>query len=212
MIKKLTPAVVLKVLGWLVSLLTSLVGIKDNLAQLGLSRWTIVKAAVVLCVVAGIAYSVWQVRAGAVLATPSAVLATVEQHEITSKVQVYDAKAKTRLNLPKDVSGNTAKVVLAATDLPKDRHSRTVSTVLDTDTGEVSSYTETKPLPFLERAVSGSFGVYAGFKNLEPAYRAELKQDFLHIKGITVGGVLTVDHTLSGSTDTFVGAGARYDW
>lgn len=196
------------------ALLGAFVGIRDYVVSLGWSWWTICKTAVIAAVLAACAYGLWQYTHPpvAVLAPSAPVLADIPKQEITSRVQVYHKRAKAALHLPKEVQQASGQVVLAALDLPHSKHQRAVSAVLDTDTGEVKSYVEEKPLPWVEPSSVGGVGVYMGLKNFEPAVRAELRQDLINIKGVAVGAVVTVDRTLSGTTDTFAGVGARYEW
>lgn len=143
---------------------------------------------------------------------PSIVLHDVPQSTITTAVQAYSPKAKHKLGLPKDIQDNEAKVVLTATDLPKSKHERTISTVLDTTTGEAAQYVETKPLKWLDSTRTGSVGLYYGFKNLEPTSRFVVTQDVFTVKALSFGVHASVDVTQAGRIDTFIGAGARLDW
>ena len=146
------------------------------------------------------------------LATPSMVLHDVETSTITAPVKVYKDSVKKSLKLPKAIQKDTNKVVLTATDLPKSRHAQTVTTVLDSVTGEATQYVETKPLKWLSSASSGSASAYLGVKNLEPTLRLQVTQDLFAVKALTLGVVASVDVTSAGRTDTFIGAGGRIDW
>jgi hypothetical protein len=146
------------------------------------------------------------------LAVPSIVLLDVEQSTITAPVKVYKDAVKKTLKLPKAIQTDTTKVVLTATDLPKSKHERTVTTVLDSVTGEATQYVENKPLQWLARESSGAASAYIGLKNLEPALRLQVTQDLFAVKALTLGVVASVDVTSSGRTDTFIGAGGRIDW
>lgn len=151
--------------------------------------------------------------------TPNAVLAPqsqILQKETTVKkdiaVQVYKPKVKKSLGLPAAIQESETKAVIAATDLPKSKHERTVTTVIDETTGEATQYVQEKPLPLFAKDSSGHAGLYLGFKNLEPAVRAEVHQDVFAIKALTLGVTASADVTQSGNTDTFIGIGGRFEW
>jgi hypothetical protein len=64
----------------------------------------------------------------------------------------------------------------------------------------------------LSKESTGSAALYLGFKDLEPAVRAEIRQDLFAVKALTFGITATADVTQSGTTDTFIGIGGRYEW
>lgn len=215
--KKLSWAAVVAVFSALEAVFSSAVSIWGNVKNLGLARPRIYKAFAGLLLLTALGFASWKLwqhfkPATAVQAEPSAVLVQEETVTTTAPVKHYKPHVKKALNLPKEVQASDAHIVLTATDLPKSKHARTVSSVLNTDTGEVKQYVEEKPLPWVERSSSGSVAMYAGIKGIEPAIRAELKQDIYSVKGVNVGAIVSVDQTASGRTDTFVGIGARYEW
>ena len=112
----------------------------------------------------------------------------------------------------RQIQEDNTKSVVAATDLPKSKHERTVTTVIDETTGEATNYVQEKPLPLFAKESTGSAGLYLGFKNLEPAVRAEVRQDLFAIKALTLGVTASADVTQSGNTDTFIGIGGRFEW
>lgn len=214
--KKLSWAAVTALFSALESIFNSAVSIKDNIKRLGwrLSSvlWTLAGILLLSALAFG-AWKLWSTPATAVAVGPAQALAGESKQELQPKtVKVYKPSAKPKLSLPKSVQDNPAQHVLSATDIPKSKHERTLSTVLDADTGEVTTYVTEKPLPWLESTRSGSIGMYIGLKGLEPAVRAELRQDFYSIKGVQVSAIASADQTQSGRTDTFVGIGARYEW
>jgi hypothetical protein len=149
----------------------------------------------------------------AVVSAPAKVLQTISTHAVAvPEVQVYSEVAKKKLSLPKVVQADKAQVVLVATDLPKDKHERTVSSVLNLDTGITTNYVETKPLAWLAKENTGSAGIYTGFKDGESAIRLQVTQDVFTVKALTFGAIATVDLTNAGHTDTFIGIGGKYEW
>lgn len=148
----------------------------------------------------------------AVQAPVAEVLHKEPQAQVDVPVKVYAPKVKKTLELPKAVQEDSNKAVITATDLPKSKHERTVTTVIDTTTGEATNYVQEKPLPLFAKESSGHAGLYLGFKNLEPAVRAEVHQDLFAIKALTLGVTASADVTQSGNTSTFVGIGGRFEW
>lgn len=169
--------------------------------------WYLAAGALVLGV-----FLTYQGTPDAVLVAPSKQLQDVPTVTKDIAVRVYPAKVKKPLGLPKAIQEDNTKSVVAATDLPKSKHERTVTTVIDEITGEATNYVQEKPLPLFAKASTGSAGLYLGFKNLEPAVRAEVRQDLFAIKALTLGVTASADVTQSGNTDTFIGIGGRFEW
>lgn len=215
--KKISLAAVTAVLAAIETVFNSAVNIKNSVASLGWKARDILKVFAGLVLLTALGFASWKAwehfrPTPAVEAPVAEVLKQEETVTVTAPVKHYAASTKAKLRLPQAVQASSAHVVLTATDLPKSKHERTVSSVLDTTTGEVKQYIEEKPLPWVESTRSGSASVYTGFKGIEPAIRAELKQDIYSVKGVNIGAVVSVDQTASGRTDTFVGIGARYEW
>lgn len=148
----------------------------------------------------------------AVLVAPSKQLQDVPTVSKELTVKVYPDKVKKKLGLPQAINDDSNKAVITATDLPKSKHERTVTTVIDETTGEATNYVQEKPLPLFAKESSGSAGLYLGFKNLEPAARVQIQQDLFAIKALTLGVTASADVTQSGNTDTFIGIGGRFEW
>ena len=148
----------------------------------------------------------------AIEVAPSEVLHNVSTTQITTPAKVYAPSVKKTLGLPKAVQENVAKVVLTATDLPKSKYERTVTTVLDTETGESTQYVETKPLKWFAPEHTGNVGAYVGFNNAEPTLRLQATQDLFTVKALTFGAIAAVDVNRAGHQDAFIGVGARYEW
>lgn len=129
------------------------------------------------------------------------------------QVRVYAPEAKARLSMPW-LKDDPAKQVLAAHQVPADDHPRTVTTVIDTDTGDSQTYVTRDPLPWFAWDLRGEAGVYAGLKNGEPAARLEVRQGLFQVKVLHFGGIGSVDQPLSGplGADWFVGAGVWGYW
>lgn len=213
--KQISTAVILGILAGIQQVLQAFIGIKDYVAQLGWSWVVILRIAIAGAVLGALGYVLWQYTHQASEAQPvqeTAVLADVPKTEITAPVKVYHPKAKAKVNLPEAVQKDEQQFVTSTVELPKDRHVREVSAVLDTSTGNVTQYVEVKPLPLFEKVSTGSAALRAGMLNLEPAIHAEIRQDAFTIKGVTFDGELSAFYTLAGKPTTFIGVGARYEW
>lgn len=152
----------------------------------------------------------------AVPAKLSPALKKTEKQSVPVKggqVRVYAPEAKVRLSMPW-LTDNPAKQVLAAHQVAADDHPQTVTTVLDTDTGDSQTYVTRDPLPWLARDARGEAGIYLGYKNGEPAARLLARQGVFQVKALHFGVLGSVDQPLSGpiEADWFAGAGVWARW
>ncbi|MFQ6333189.1 hypothetical protein [Methylophilus sp. 3sh_L] len=152
-------------------------------------------------------------------ATPAPVLINTPLIDmaLSGPVKVYSggAKTKQKLKLPASVVKDDSKQVIAGTRIEaNDDHPKTVTTVIDADTGESTTYVTTEPLPWLAVDTRGGIGLYTGFKNGQQVARLQVQQDVLQIKQLHVGAIASVDQPLSGAgqQDYFIGVGAEYRW
>jgi hypothetical protein len=141
-------------------------------------------------------------------------LPKVEKPIQAKTVKVYPAKVKKELKLPEIVQDDPVKEVVAASQVKADDHPQTVTTVVNTDTGDFETYVKRDPLPWLARSDRGEVGLALGFKNAEPAVRLEGRQEVFQVKAVHFGVTGSVDQQLNGAekTDWFVGVGAWYRW
>lgn len=125
-------------------------------------------------------------------------------------VRVYKPEAKKKLALPAQVQQDATKAVTTAVTVDSSLRPQTVASVLDTATGETTTYVNEEPYPWVALRDSGSASLAYGFKGLNPApvVRLSVTQDVLQIKAIALGAVAHLDS----DGDTFVGAGATYRW
>ena len=132
----------------------------------------------------------------------------------SGSVKTYPAAAKNKLKLPDDILNDSAKQVIEATQVDRSEHKQTVTTVLNTETGETETITRAEPLPWVQFDTRGSVGIYAGIKNGQPAVRLEAKQDLFDIKAVRCGAIASVDQAMSGpvGVDYFAGLGCAYSW
>jgi hypothetical protein len=138
----------------------------------------------------------------------------VEKPIKTKKVKVYAPEVKKDLKLPEVVQDDPALDVIASHQVKPDDHPQTVTTLLNTETGESETYVKRDPLPWLARSDRGEVGLALGFKNAEPAVRLEGRQELFQVKAVHFGVTGSVDQQLNGAekTDWFVGVGAWYRW
>lgn len=129
-------------------------------------------------------------------------------------VKVYPAAVKNAIKLPEVVQDNTALDVIASNQIPADDHPRTITTLINTDTGESQTYVRRDPLPWLAWNTQGEAGLYMGIKNGTPAARLEARQGFVQVKALHFGVIGSIDQPLSGqqNTDYFIGAGVWARW
>lgn len=153
-----------------------------------------------------------------VIATPAPEVKGQEKKPVaikSGKVKAYTApKNKAHLNLPQPVQDDPLQVVLESTQVKADDHPQTVTTTIDSDTGETKTYVRRDPLPWLAWDTHGEVGAYGGIKNGVLTARVEAKQGLVQIKALHLGVIASVDQPLSGpiSADYYVGAGAWYRW
>lgn len=153
------------------------------------------------------------------VAVPAAVapqVAIIPTVRITPKqpIKVYTSPAKTRLQLPAEIVADENKSVIASSRIRADDRPQTVTTVLDTATGESKTYVKQEPLPWLAFDTRGEAGIYAGLKNGQPTARLQLRQGVLQVKAVHIGGIASLDQPLSGPVraDYFVGVGVWAQW
>lgn len=126
---------------------------------------------------------------------------------------VYKEAAKQKLNLPQSVQQDKAKVVVDATNVKPDIRSHTITTVLDTDTGETITYDTRNKLPMISIDTRGEAGLAYGYRSGEPTIRLEARQALFDIKAVKVGVIGSYDQPLGGGEpDAFIGVGAWYRW
>ena len=153
-----------------------------------------------------------------VIATPAKQVSGIPKHQEPVKsgsVRVYEGQAKIELKLPDAIKHDPAKQVLESTKVSADYHDQTVTTIIDTETGDSQTFVRREPLPWLAWRDNGSAGIYTGIKNGQPTARLEVKQNIFSVKAVHFGAVATLDHPLNStlaSPDYFVGVGAEYRW
>ena len=155
-------------------------------------------------------------QTNAVVATASPIVKDepVAQVKIKTPVKVFknSHKIKQKVKLPEAVIENKNAHVLTAITIDKDEFNKTITTVLDTDTGITTSYVKNEPLPWLSLNLHGDVGLYGGIKNGTTAIRLQANQGIIDIKDIHIKATGSIDQNLNGKTDYFLGVGAAYNW
>lgn len=124
------------------------------------------------------------------------------------KVKVYPQKAKAKLSLPEPAASNPSVYALGASRVEPDWHPVTVTTTLDTDTGDVQVYQKREPLPWLAIPHRGEAGLAYGLKNGQPNARLFVRQSLLDMKALRLGVEATADQ----DGEVFAGASLAWRW
>ncbi|BBE51137.1 hypothetical protein OYT1_ch1590 [Ferriphaselus amnicola] len=157
-------------------------------------------------------------------APPTTVLATASEEvknvpqvavQIQAPLKVYQggAKLKQKIALPAEVVNDDRQHVIASSTVDGDGP-HTVTTVVNSQTGESHTFMRTDPLPWLAWDDHGAIGIQAGLRNGQQTVRINARQGIISIKAVHVGLVADLNQSISGPsrTDAFVGVGAEYRW
>lgn len=132
---------------------------------------------------------------------------TVEAHP--KRVVVYAPGAKAKLRLPAGMVQDDAVAVLDSSKLPESDHTQTVTTVLNTDSGQPMTLVSVDPYPMFRfesrKQIGFSYGMTNGGKWLGVA---TISDDLVQIKALHFG----VNASLDTNGAVFVGVGASYYW
>lgn len=125
-------------------------------------------------------------------------------------LESYPAPVKKRLGLPHAVAANDSKRVVAASQLPAGDRPRTVTTTVDTATGEAQQWVREDRLPWLRPERRNAVGMAYGWRDgyAAPVARLEGRVDLLQLKALHAGVVGTLDTT----GGWFAGVGVVYRW
>lgn len=129
-------------------------------------------------------------------------------------VKTYVGKTKANLKLPAAVQSDDKQQVIGASQVSSNLRPQTVSTVVNTETGEVQTYVKTDPYPWFAVETRGELKLAYGYKynhvmhDSAPVGRLQFGYDVVRIKTFTVGVTATAD---SDST-AFAGVGLTYRW
>jgi len=180
-------------------------------------RWYSAIAAAILVVFAALAWYFYDAPApDAVIAAPSKEVKDLPKASVPIKkpLKVYSggSKLKDKLGLPADVTQNDAKHVVASTTVNCDQQQYTITTVIDTETGESQTYDQKLPRPWLAKNDQSKVGVYAVFKNGTPTLSLQGRRGLFSVKSLDFVGVAGIDHPMSGTggLGTQIGIGVEF--
>lgn len=129
-------------------------------------------------------------------------------------VRTLAPAAKARLELPVAIQAAPEKQVIAASTVPPDNHAYTLTTLIDTETGEVQTLQRREPLPWLGRDASGRLDMTLAQTDEGPVARLSATQNLLRVKAWSLGVSGAVTQHLGGRTDTdwLVGINLGTSW
>lgn len=131
--------------------------------------------------------------------------------EVKVPVKAYSPEVKRKLKLPDPVQANPEQHVVASSRTAPDERPHTITTVLDTSTGEFTTLDRAEPLPWIAVSTKTEIGAFYGVKNGEPAWRLQAQQELLRVKALHLGAVASADF-VHGDVETFIGVGAWARW
>jgi len=179
-----------------------------------------VAAGIVVLLAAG-GYGVWLFTRQpvdttvAVVAKPAPAVVKVKRKVVPVKqVVVYAEEAKANLKLPPSVIANNEQQVTGATTVAPTERRVTVTSVLDTQTGETTTYTKPEPYPWIAVESRGEARFDYGYKVSRgqtipmPVGRLSVVHDFVQVKGFHAG----VNVALDTDGAAFAGVGIGYRW
>lgn len=132
---------------------------------------------------------------------PSKDLSGVPTTLETMPVKVYPRTVNNKLGVP------ASSKVLAATK----SGNKTITASID-DIGETTIYVRKDPLPWFSRDKSVAFGIAAGFRDGISVIRTDFEYDFMQLKAVHFGPLVSIDTNGHGETKWFVGVGLTSRW
>lgn len=130
---------------------------------------------------------------------------------ITKPLKVYRAEVKRKLKLPESVQVNQEQHVIASSRTVGDERPHTITTVIDANTGEATTFDRVEPLPWIAVSTKTEIGAFYGVKNGAPAFRMQAQQELLRVKALHLGAVASAD-LVRGEVETYVGVGVWARW
>lgn len=132
---------------------------------------------------------------------------------IKKPVKTYTGDSKANLKLPKSVVDNPDEHVVAASQVRGSDRPQTVTTTINSETGQVTSYSKVDPYPWFAVETRGEAKLAYGYKaddlgRVRQVTRLAINYDVVRVKAVTAGVVLSADSDGS----TFAGVGLTYRW
>jgi len=144
------------------------------------------------------------------VAVPAQAIAEEKPEIIHPKaVQAYSENAKQKTAIPQAMKEDKTVAILDSSTIPESQHSETVTTTLNTETGQVITLVAANPTPWLAGESTGEARIDFGLKNgFRRVGRLSATEDLFQVKSLHLG--------ISGSLDTdgeyFIGGGISYRW
>lgn len=182
------------------------------------------RTALVLLIILALAYALWwffgRPKADIRVATeaPNAgALRRAEQIDTplpAGKVRTFKPAIKEKLKLPPAVIADPQKQVTDATTVKPTERPTTVTSVIDTKTGETTLFSKPEPYPWLAVESRGEARFDYGYKLTKgnvvpmPVGRLSVTHNFIQVKALHAGVNVAID------TDgqAFAGVGLSYRW
>lgn len=100
------------------------------------------------------------------------------------KIKAFAPMDSDNLKLPEPLK---KEPVIAATVCPTDPHPQIVVSVVDKDTGEVTTVTRVEPYPLLAALNSSSVSLGYGASRAGPLWELSARKDLFQVKGVNFG-------------------------
>ena len=145
-----------------------------------------------------------------VIATPAPELKHTPKVDISPpKVAVFAPAAKRKLNLPATTQADPNKHVLDSSKVKSDTHPHTITTVIDSTTGEVTTFDRRDKLPWLAAESRGEIRVGTGFnQDLHRVHWVRGQYDVLQVKALHAG----VDAAIYSDGNKYAGISVAWKW
>lgn len=132
----------------------------------------------------------------------------------TKTVRAYKPATKRALKLPQAVQDDPAALVVSASAVQADDHPHTITTVVNGDTGEVTTFDRRDPLPWVAVNTHGRAGIYYGIKAGVQTVRIQAQQELVQVKALHLGLIGSVDQPLGApvGVDYYAGVGVWMTW
>lgn len=125
-------------------------------------------------------------------------------------IKAYTSKGKAMLQLPRSVVEDSTSAVTDSSIVISSEKRQVVTQVIDTNTGETTTYISKAPDPWLSFENRGQISVDVGVRRggLEPVTRINVRQDLVQTKSVHWG----ISASAYTDGDYFVGVGGSYRW
>ena len=132
---------------------------------------------------------------------------------VKAPVKVYAGDTKAKLKLPADVIAAPQEDVIASTQVRGSERPQTITTTINTETGESRSFVKSDPYPWFALEPRGEARLSVGYRYdgsglLKQVVRLSATQDLIRVKALTLGATGTVDS----DGRVFAGVGVAYKW